>query len=190
MRVISGTAKGRRIKPVRGDATRPITDRVKEALFNILGTNIIDARFLDLFAGTGSVGIEALSRSAREAVFVDRARLAIETIRFNLEHTALSARSRSIRADVFDYLGRTPQSFEYIYVAPPQNEELWSATLQAIDNRPRWLADDGEIIVQIHPREYQALALVNFEVIDERRYGSTTLVFYARPQPDEMEAGA
>lgn len=188
MRVISGTAKGRKLKAVPGDATRPVTDKVKQALFNIIDTNIIDARFLDLFAGTGGVGIEALSRGAREAVFIDKSRAAIDTIRLNLEHTRLSERSQVIRADAFAYLNGPSRVYEYIYIAPPQYEELWLNAVRAIDQRPEWLAGDGEIIVQIDPREYQEVTWENFEVIDERRYGSTLLVFYARPQ-DEAATG-
>jgi 16S rRNA (guanine(966)-N(2))-methyltransferase RsmD len=185
MRVISGTAKGRKLKATPGAATRPITDKVKEALFNIIDTNIVDARFLDLFAGTGGVGIEALSRGARQAVFVDKSRVAIDTIRFNLEHTRLSEHSQVIRADAFAYLAGAAGAFEYIFVAPPQYQEWWLKSVRAIDARPAWLAGDGEIIVQIDPHEYQELALQNFEVIDERRYGNTMLVFYARPQDEE-----
>jgi len=180
MRVISGTAKGRQLKAVPGDRTRPVTDRVKEALFDILGSTVREARFLDLFAGTGSVGIEALSRGAREAVFVEKGRPALDTISFNLEHTHLSERGRIARADVFEFLKGPPQAFEYVYIAPPQYKNLWSAALRAIDAQPAWLANDGEIIIQIHPREYQPIALQQFEPIDERRYGSTLLVFYAR----------
>lgn len=180
MRVISGSAKGRKLKAVPGDMTRPVTDRVKEALFDILATNVRDARFLDLFAGSGGVGIEALSRGARAAVFVEKGRLALDTIRTNLEHTQLSERARVVRGDVFDFLKGLPQAFEYIYVAPPQYKGLWLAALRAIDAQPAWLADDGEIVIQIHPREYQPIDLQHFEPIDERRYGSTLLVFYAR----------
>ncbi|HET7090721.1 MAG TPA: 16S rRNA (guanine(966)-N(2))-methyltransferase RsmD [Anaerolineae bacterium] len=180
MRVISGTAKGRKLKAVPGDTTRPVTDRVKEAVFGIIGANVRDARFLDLFAGTGSVGIEALSRGAREAVFVEKERLALDAIRFNLEHTRLSARARVVRSDVFGFLRGNPQAFEYIYVAPPQYRDLWLAVLGALDARPGWLADDGEIVVQIDPREYQETALEHFEPIDRRRYGTTLVVFYAR----------
>ncbi|MBN2303959.1 MAG: RsmD family RNA methyltransferase, partial [Anaerolineae bacterium] len=90
MRVIAGSAKGRKLKMVPGDSTRPVMDRVKEALFNILGTSVMDCSFLDLFAGTGSVGIEALSRGAERAVFVDMDRFAIRTIHENLALTRLA----------------------------------------------------------------------------------------------------
>jgi len=175
---------------VPGEATRPITDRVKEALFDIIGDNVSDVRFLDLFAGTGGVGIEALSRGAREAVFVENGRHALDTIRYNLDATKLGQRARIVRANVFDFLKREPQPFEYVYVAPPQYKDLWIATLKLIDAQPRWLAADGEIIVQIHPREYRPLDLQHFEPIDERRYGSTHLVFYAPRELDTDEYGS
>src|SRR4051812_17540965 len=102
MRVISGTAKGRQLKRVPGESTRPIMDRVKEALFNILGDNIRDGAFLDLYAGTGSVGIEALSRGAERAVFVENTRAAIKTIEENLAVTGLSEYGEIVRQDVRD----------------------------------------------------------------------------------------
>ena len=188
MRVISGTAKARKLKPVPGDTTRPITDRVKEALFDIISDNVVEARFLDLFAGTGGVGIEALSRGAHEAVFVENGRHALDTIRFNLSATHLGARGRIVRASVLDFLKGAPQPFDYIYVAPPQYEELWIATLKLLDARPAWLSGDGEIVVQIHPREYRPLDLQHFEPIDERRYGSTLLIFYAHLDTDTCAA--
>jgi 16S rRNA (guanine(966)-N(2))-methyltransferase RsmD len=179
MRVIAGSAKARKLKAVPGDTTRPITDRVKEALFDILSDNVTGARFLDLFAGTGGVGIEALSRGAREAVFVENGRHALDTIRYNLDATRLNSHGRIVRASVFDFLKRPPEAFDYIYVAPPQYKELWLAVLRSIDATPGWLSSDGEVIVQIDPREYQPVELQHFEPIDERRYGSTLLVFYA-----------
>ena len=179
MRVISGTAKGRTLKTVPGEGTRPITDRVKESLFNILGADIRDARFLDLFAGTGGVGIEALSRGAKEAVFVEQGRAALETIRANLALTRLAERARVVRADVFTFLSGTPATpFDYIYIAPPQYKSLWAQTLGAIDAKPAWLSEDSQVIVQIHPVEFQPLSLEHLALVDERKYGSTLLCFY------------
>jgi 16S rRNA (guanine966-N2)-methyltransferase len=182
MRVISGTAKGRHLQSVPGDSTRPVTDRVKEAVFNILGADIIDACFLDLFGGTGGVGIEALSRGAAQAVFIEKNRKAQETIKANLVHTRLADRAEIVRGDAFRYLQGTPQAFHYIYIAPPQYQRLWIDALRLIDEQPGWLADDGEIIVQIHPKEYEALTLQHFEEIEQRAYSSTLLVFYEHEQ--------
>src|SRR5919202_1586835 len=105
MRVISGSAKGRKLVSP-GSATRPITDRVKENLFNILGASVVDANVLDLFAGAGSVGIEALSRGARHATFVELDREALETIRQNLQLTRLAERAEVVRADAFKFVNR------------------------------------------------------------------------------------
>jgi 16S rRNA (guanine966-N2)-methyltransferase len=178
MRVISGSAKGRNLQSVPGDSTRPITDRVKEALFNIIGADIVEARVLDLFGGTGGVGIEALSRGAAHVVFVDRNRKAQETINANLIATRLIDRAEIVRGDAFVYLAGPSQSFHYIYIAPPQYQRLWLNALQALDANPAWLADDGEIIVQIHPKEFENVSLIHFEQVDERKYGSTLLIFY------------
>lgn len=178
MRVISGSAKGRNLQPAPGDSTRPITDKVKEAVFNILGGDIVEAVFLDLFGGTGGVGIEALSRGAARAVFVEKNRRALATIKANLIQTRLLERGDIVRGDAFTYLAGAPEAFHYIYIAPPQYHRLWIAALRLIDAQPAWLADDGEIIAQLHPKEFEDVPLLNFEVIDQRLYGSTRLVFY------------
>jgi 16S rRNA (guanine966-N2)-methyltransferase len=180
VRVIAGKAKGHRLKSVPGGGTRPITDRAKAALFSIIGNDVIGCRFLDLFAGTGQVGIEALSRGAAEAVLVERSRLALRTIRQNLAHTRLEAGARVVRADVFHFLTRQAEPFDYVYIAPPQYKRLWVKALRALDVRPGWLADDGWAIAQIHPREYEELALEHLVLFDQRTYGSVMLCFYAR----------
>lgn len=188
MRVIAGKAKGRKLYSVRGAGTRPITDRAKTSLFNILGDDIIASRFLDLFAGTGQVGIEALSRGAEQAVFVEKGTAALRTIRANLRLTELDAAAQVIRADVFRYLLTTPTPFDYIYVAPPQYRELWMQTLQVLDRHPAWLAEDGWVIAQIHPHEYRSLELRTLDIFDQRKYGSVMLCFYARrTESDERE---
>jgi 16S rRNA (guanine966-N2)-methyltransferase len=184
MRVIAGVAKGRRLKSVPGDVTRPITDRAKEALFSILGDFVVGARVLDLFAGTGAVGIEALSRGAADVVFIDKSSPALRTVRDNLQHTQLSDRATVLRVDAFKYLsGPIAAPFDVIYVAPPQYRGLWADALRSVDGRPAWLStypeqDSGIVVVQIHPREYQDLLLKNLIEYDQRKYGSTLLCFY------------
>ncbi len=179
MRVIAGKAKGHRLKAVPGSGTRPITDRAKSALFSILGDDVVGCRFLDLFAGTGQVGIEALSRGAAEAVFVERGGVALRTIRENLAHTRLEASARIVRADVFAFLAGVPEPFDYVYIAPPQYQGLWAETLRVLDAHPDWLAEDGWAIAQIHPREYEELLLDHLALFDQRIYGSVMLCFYA-----------
>ncbi len=180
-RIIAGSAKGHRLKDVPGDITRPITDRVKESLFNILAEDIRGSTMLDLFGGTGSVGIEALSRGASFVRFVDLNRSAIETIRANLESTHLATHAQIVKADAFQLLKNPPdRTFDYIYVAPPQYKEMWLRALAEIDTNPGWLSEDAWIIVQIHPVEYASNTYKNFVEFDQRKYGSTLLVFYER----------
>ena len=180
MRVISGTARSCRLKAVPGTGTRPITDRAKTALFSILSHRLRDCSFLDLYAGTGQVGIEALSRGAALAVFVERSRAALRTIRENLLRTRLKEGARVVRSDVFDFLRRDVTPFDYVYVAPPQYKELWVATLEALDSRPGWVAQYGWVVAQIHPREYKEQRLDNLILVDQRTYGGVMLCFYAR----------
>ncbi len=181
LRVISGSARGRKLKSVPGDTTRPITDRVKEALFNIISADVIDSRWWDLFAGTGAVGIEALSRGAAHALFTDLNRAPIDTIKSNLESSGVAKRADVRRGDAFALIASPPSDqFHYIYIAPPQFHELWSKALLALDEHLGWLADDGWVIVQIAPKEYQPVALTNLREFDQRKYGSTLLVFYVR----------
>ncbi len=179
MRVISGSAKGRKLRSVPGTSTRPITDRVKESLFNIISSDIRDSVFLDLFAGTGSVGIEALSRGAASTLFIDIEKRAISTVRANLELTGLSSRADVQRVDAFTYLEKPiRRKFDYIYIAPPQYKGLWKTVLEALDNNLDWLTLDGWVIVQIHPGEFAPLELRNLIEFDRRKYGSTMLIFY------------
>lgn len=187
MRVISGSAKGRRLKRVPGAMTRPIMDRVKENLFNILADEVAGSRWLDLFAGTGQVGIEALSRGATSVVFVDNARPAVRTIEDNLTHTGLRRGAEVTLTDAFLYLRRfRGQPFDVIYVAPPQYKDLWMETLRQIDGQPEtYLAPGGLVAVQIDPKEFREMALQRLSLFDQRRYGSTMLLFFDASQEGE-----
>ena len=183
MRVISGKAKGRKLKRVPGDSTRPIMDRVKENLFNILGDFVPGSRWLDLFAGTGQVGIEALSRGAAEVIFVDNVRAAVNTVKDNLRHTRLTEDAVVLQTDAFRYL-ESPKGapFDLIYVAPPQYKKLWEQVVAILDQRPSdYLTIDGLLVVQIDPKEYRDLDLGQLVETDQRRYGSTLLCFYELP---------
>jgi len=183
LRVIVGKAKGRKLKAVPGDITRPITDRTKEALFNIIAGDVVGANWWDLFGGTGAVGIEALSRGAAFVRFSDLNRAPIETIKFNVEHCGFKSQSEIRRADAFAYLSAQPdKKFEYIYIAPPQYQEMWEKALELLDENIEWLTDDGWAIAQIDPREYKELAFENLEEFDQRKYGTTLLVFYQRAE--------
>jgi 16S rRNA (guanine(966)-N(2))-methyltransferase RsmD len=185
LRIIGGKARGRRIRSVTGDTTRPITDKVREALFNIIGSDIFGATFLDLFAGTGSVGIEALSRGADYVLFIERNRRPYLVIRENLTSTNLLEGAEVIQADAFTFLEGLPnQQFDYIFIAPPQYKDMWVRALISLDKHIDWLSNDAWVIVQIHPIEYKSIGeeitVVNLVEFDQRQYGSTILVFYRR----------
>jgi 16S rRNA (guanine(966)-N(2))-methyltransferase RsmD len=181
LRVIAGKARGRKLKSVAGDTTRPITDRVKEALFNIIAGDVLDSNWWDVFAGTGSVGIEALSRGASFVRFSDSNRAPIETIKSNVEDCGFKAQAEIRRGDAFTFLASPPdKTFEYIYIAPPQYKEMWVKALKLTDENINWLTEDGWVIAQIDPKEYKYLTLENLEEFEQRRYGSTLLVFFER----------
>lgn len=190
-RIISGTARGIRLDPVPGDSTRPITDQVKEALFNILSSDIVDATFLDLFGGTGSVGIEALSRGARHCLFLELNPKAMSTLKSNLVKTKTSEKARVLHADALKFLSMpATDKFDYVYIAPPQYKEMWLDAVQRLDANISLLSEDGWAIVQIHPIEYKPLELENLLEFDQRKYGSTLLVFYERRENNSPTASS
>ena len=181
LRVIAGTAKGRRLKSVPGDTTRPVTDMVKEALFDILGADVAESDWWDLFGGTGAIGIEALSRGARFVRFTELNRSAVETIRQNVASCGFTESAEIQRGDAFTLLGAEKQrQFDFIYIAPPQYKELWSRALAILDQHTHLLNDGALVIAQIHPREFHELLLKNLIKYEERKYGSTMLVFYEK----------
>lgn len=183
-RIIAGKAKGMRLFPVPGDSTRPITDRVKENLFNILGADIIDTTFLDLFGGTGSVGLEAISRGAAFCRFIEKNANAAITLKKNIAYTKFAGSTELVQADTLHYLKKVPdRTFDIIYVAPPQYKDMWKTTLQLLDQHPAWMTPFAWIIVQIHPVEFEeGLSFTNFHEFDRRKYGSTMVIFYEANQ--------
>ncbi len=170
-----------RIKSVPGDSTRPITDRVKESLFNILGNDIAGSHFLDLFGGTGSVSIEALSRGAGYVRILELNAVALKTIKENLEHTHLSDKAKVIKTDSLSYLKNSAdQSFDYIFIAPPQYKKMWIKTLHILEDNITWLHEDGWVVVQIHPIEEEVFSSNHLQLFDRRKYGSTLLLFFQK----------
>lgn len=179
MRVVSGTARGTTLDAVPGDTTRPILDRVKTAVFDILRPRIQGARFLDLFGGSGSVGIEALSQGAAHCTFLDIVPAAIKTIENNLKKTKLSDKAAVKKTDAFAFLKRSTEKYDLIYVAPPQFKQIWVLAMQHLAERPEMLNPGGQIVVQIDPKEYEQLTLNTLTETARRTYGNTELVFYS-----------
>jgi len=185
MRVVAGRAKGRKLKSPKSPNVRPIMDRVKTALFDILAPEIEDARFLDLFAGAGGVGIEALSRGASAATFVELDAETWKLIGENLRITGLDAHAETLRADAFRFIESAHASgkrYDIVYVAPPQYQGMAARALAQLDAAPL-IEVGGLVIVQIDPREragLETLTLRTLAPIDERRYGGTLLIFFER----------
>lgn len=191
MRVVTGEAKGRKLKGPKTPGTRPIIDRVKTALFDILSARVEDARFLDLFAGVGSVGIEALSRGAASATFIEMNYSVLKLVRENLKITGLGDRAETLHTDAFKFLQSyslenqalskgQEREYDIVYVAPPQYHEMAARALHLLD-RSRLVTNKGIVIVQIHPKERAVVVtvpLTRLVLTDERRYGSTLLLFY------------
>lgn len=183
MRVVAGTAKGRKLKAPKTPGTRPVMDRVKTALFDILARRVKGTRFLDLFAGTGSIGIEALSRGATAATFIELGPEALRCVRDNLATTGFTGQSEVLRTDAFKFLESAQAAgrrYDIVYVAPPQYQGLAAQALTQLDASPL-TEPGGLVIVQVDPREgaeVRAVPLHTLAESDERRYGSTLLLFY------------
>ncbi len=180
MRVIAGSAKGIALKSVPGQTTRPVLDRVKTALFDTLRPGLEGMVMLDLFAGTGAVGIEALSQGAEHAVFLDVSRKAAEVQKDNLARTGLRAKATVHQQDAFLYLKNSDRVFDVIYIAPPQYKAMWVKALHCIAERPELVKEGGLLIAQIDPKEYEEVVMSSFRETRQKRYGNTLLVFYEK----------
>lgn len=185
MRVIAGTARGRPLVAPRGAPTRPITDRVKETLFGILADRVIDARVLDLYAGSGAVGIEALSRGAASCDFVEHDRRAVAAIRENLQRADVVEDASVHAVDVMRWLERSQNDrFGLVFLDPPYEERAILAPLERLVTR---LAPDATVVVKHHWRTPipEPPGLGRWR---ERRFGETTLTFLAATdEPDGVE---
>lgn len=178
LRIIAGIAKGRTIKAVKGMKTRPTSDRVKEALFSILQDKIADAKVLDLFAGTGNLGLEALSRGARSAIFVEKDWDAIGVIRDNINSLGLSE-GKLIKGDVFkviDSLGKREQ-FDIIFADPPYRKGFAEKVISAID-KSRILALNGVLVVEQGKGEEKISEAGGLTLVRDEKYGDTFITFY------------
>jgi 16S rRNA (guanine966-N2)-methyltransferase len=176
LRVTGGKLVGRRLSAPRGDAVRPSADRVRESVFASLGP-LQGARVLDLYAGSGALGIEALSRGAAEAVFVERAPAALEVLRHNLKQLGLTDRSRVLRSDAqsaIRQLGRRGECYELILVDPPYaSGEAERAMLGVVESGI--LSAGGALVVEIS-RRHPPGEVAGLEKLDERRYGDTVML--------------
>lgn len=182
MRVISGLRKGHRLNSPKGMDTRPTEDKVKESLFNILGNIDADAMVLDLFGGSGSIGIEFLSRGAKACYFVDISSKSIAAIKENLIHTKLTESATVIKSDALraiKHFNSKELKFDYIYLDPPfRHKELLYGVLKSIDEH-KTLADNGLLIIEHEKELILEDKILKFMKNDERRYGNKTMTFFS-----------
>jgi len=183
VRVIAGTARGTVLAAPRGTGTRPISDRVKEALFGSLGARVPEARVLDLYAGSGAVGIEALSRGADHATFVEHHRPAAQTIRQNLERTGFTGEATVEVGDVLRFLAATHETWDVVVLDPPYEERRLGPPMEAVAPH---LAPHGIVVVKHFWRTPipDTAALV---ITRTRRFGETALTFLEPGVPREEE---
>lgn len=180
MRVIAGTRRSLPLKTVKDDRVRPTTDRIKETLFNMLSPYVPGCRFLDLFAGSGAIGIEALSRGASEAVFVDSSRESVSVIRENLRFTRLTENARVLEEDVLRALHRLSdegKAFGIIFMDPPYGEGLQLKALEVIRDLP--VADSDTLIIAEAKKETDLSPAeeLGFRIVKEKNYGSNKHVW-------------
>ena len=176
MRIITGSARGRKLKTPDNDAIRPTTDKVKEALFSIIQFDIEGRRVLDLFAGTGQLGIECLSRGAAHAVFVDKSREALRIVRENLKACGLQGELR--QEDALDYIRRCGK-FDLIFVDPPYDAGLYEAVLKSI-NLVDILSDGGIIVCEARAEEPLPELTPPYRMRKEYRYGKLKICIYTK----------
>ena len=191
MRIIAGKFRSRQLKSLKGLALRPTSDMLRETLFNILGPRVAGSRFLDLFAGTGALGIEAISRGAISAVFVENHPAAVRLIRENLASLEINAEARIIASAVAPALAKLQSehaaAFDFIFLDPPYvNEKDYKATLRALENSSL-IAESTIVIAERHKSFELPASLGQFEQVRILRQGDAALAFY---RPSNTENGS
>jgi len=181
MRIISGISKGKRLCTLRGQAIRPTSDRAKESIFNILGKEVDGRHVHDLFAGTGNLGIEALSRGAAKAVFVEKDRSAIDLIKKNLSRCGFDDRSHIITGEVertIRLLHRKGEVFDFIFMDPPYRRGLVQQTLGILQAQPLH-HEDSILVIEHDRREPLSESMEEWALLRKRRFGDTVVSFIA-----------
>ncbi len=175
MRVITGTAKGRRLITLEGEDIRPTADKVKGAIFNSIQFDIEGRKVLDLFAGSGQLGIEALSRGAEKAVFIDLSRNAIRVVNENLEHCQLKDKAAVFNGDSLSFLKTTREKFDIIFIDPPYNKQL---TAKALPLALSVLNDGGIIVCETAHDEELPESIGSYTAVKSDKYSKTRLTIY------------
>jgi 16S rRNA (guanine(966)-N(2))-methyltransferase RsmD len=176
MRVSGGIGRGRRLKVPSGSRVRPTSDKVKQALFNILGERVLDAVFLDLYAGAGGIGIEALSRGAGKVVFVDSSRESLGVVKHNIEQTAFGDRSQVVLSRAETFLRRLSGPYDIVFLDPPYADEL--QPLLELIAASGVVKPDGLVIAEHFRKQPSPEKVGSLSLYREARYGDTVLAFY------------
>ncbi|MCD7802625.1 MAG: 16S rRNA (guanine(966)-N(2))-methyltransferase RsmD [Clostridiales bacterium] len=179
MRVITGTARGRRLGELKGEETRPTTDQVKEGVFNVIQFDIEGRRALDLFAGTGQLGIECLSRGAASCLFVDQRREAVALIRQNLKHTGLEAGARVVQGEALRCLKSQREPFHLIFLDPPYDTDLLENALKTIADIDI-LSENGIIICESRVEKELPALSAPYRKDRTYRYGKIKVTLYRK----------
>ncbi len=179
MRVITGSARGRRLKTLDGIAVRPTTEKVKEAIFSVLHFSLPNARFLDLFAGSGQMGIEALSRGAKLAVFVDQSKAAQEVIKENIKSAGLIQNSRVVAMDACSFVRSTKDTFDIAFLDPPYNNGLISAVIYELAEK---MSDDGIIVCEYEKGENVPESAGEFVKTRDYKHSKTMVSVYKKQE--------
>jgi 16S rRNA (guanine(966)-N(2))-methyltransferase RsmD len=176
MRITGGTGRGRRLKVPAGEKVRPTSDKVKQALFNILGDRVEGSVFLDLFAGAGGVGIEALSRGAERVVFVDGARGSLDVVRYNIEQARFSGRAEVVLSKVEAFLKKRSGPYDIVFLDPPYAMEM--LPLLQLVAASGLLKPDAVVIAEHFRKQPSPGTAGTLTLNREARYGDTVLAFY------------
>lgn len=182
MRIISGKAKGTNLYTLKGNNTRPTSDRAKEALFNILGMDVVDSCFLDLFAGSGAIGLEAASRGAKTAILIDKSKEAVKIIKRNAEKTHLKNNVSIYQAEAIEALKTiVKEKQDYIFLDPPYKSDLLFKSINTILEQ-NILVKGGIIIAETDEPDVfkNQIKDIEIEIIDERKYGRNQFLFLKR----------
>lgn len=188
MRVIGGTAKRLQLKTLDGFETRPTTDRIKETLFNMISPYICDCVFLDLFSGSGGIGIEALSRGAKEAVFVENNAKAMACIKQNLKFTKLEKNAMTMSTDAITALRKLEgtKQFDYIFMDPPYNKELEKKVLEYLADSKLVYEDTVIIVEAAKDTDFSYLESYGYTVIKTKEYKTNKHLFIERERGEEV----
>ena len=175
LRVISGSARGKKLLSAEGLDVRPTLDRVKESVFNMIAFDVPDASVLDLFSGSGALGIEALSRGAKNAVFIDIFSESVAITKKNLEATHMTDSATVINSDSIVFLNKCCEKFDIIFIDPPYESDLYEKSLKAIKENSV-LSEDGFIVLEYDTNTTPPFELCGFEILKEKKYGRVKIL--------------